>query len=143
MVEAAKAASIHDYIMSLPGGYQTEVGERGSRLSGGQRQRLAVARALLRDTPVVLLDEPTSGLDKENERVVLQSIAKLLQGRTVLMVTHRWRALTGEEAGLSAQPAARFLVMDAGNPVELGTHEELMAHRGLYERLYRSDATEP
>ncbi len=128
VVEAAKAANAHDFIMELPEGYATLVGERGARLSGGQRQRLAIARAVLKDSPVILLDEPTSALDMESEAVVQEALERIMNNRTVLTVAHRLSSIRN---------ADRIYVMDKGSIAETGSHEELLAAGGLYARLYK------
>ncbi len=124
---AARAANAHDFIMELPRGYDTLLGERGTRLSGGQRQRLAIARALLTDPPILILDEATSALDTESERLVQEAVDRLLQGRTVFVIAHRLSTITH---------ADQILVLDHGEIVERGTHAELLAGRGAYHRLY-------
>jgi len=124
---AARAANAAEFIAQLPGGYQTLLGERGTRLSGGQRQRIAIARALLRDPPILLLDEATSALDTESERLVQDAIERLMRDRTVLVVAHRLATVLD---------ADRILVLDGGQLVEQGTHQELLAENGLYRRLY-------
>jgi ATP-binding cassette subfamily B protein len=125
--EAARRAEIHDFITSLPAGYDTVVGERGAALSGGQRQRLAIARALLRNPAILLLDEATSALDPETEAQIQATLARVTKGLTTIMVTHRLS---------SAANAEQIFVLDRGLLVEQGTHAELLAARGLYARLY-------
>jgi subfamily B ATP-binding cassette protein MsbA len=130
---AARAARAHDFIMQLPEGYDTVVGERGTRLSGGQRQRLAIARAILRDPPILIFDEATSALDSESELLVQQAIEQLLAGRTVFVIAHRLSTI---------RRADQILVMEAGRIVERGTHEELLSRDGLYRHLYRLQVAE-
>jgi len=124
---AARAANAHDFIIALPNGYDTVLGERGTRLSGGQRQRLAIARALLVDPPVLILDEATSALDTESERLVQEAVDRLLAGRTVFVIAHRLSTI---------MHADLILVLDRGRIVERGTHTQLLAERGAYFRLH-------
>jgi len=127
VIRAAKIANAHEFIERLPDGYQTLIGERGTRLSGGQRQRLAIARALLKNPPIIILDEATSSLDSESERLVQEAIANLMQDRTTLVIAHRLSTI---------QKANQILVLDAGKMIERGTHQELLANGGIYARLY-------
>jgi ATP-binding cassette, subfamily B, bacterial MsbA len=124
---AAKAGNAHQFIMELPQGYDTLLGERGTRLSGGQRQRLAIARALLSDPPILILDEATSALDTESERLVQEAVDRLLQGRTVFVIAHRLSTIAH---------ADQIVFLDRGEIIERGTHAELLAKRGAYYRLY-------
>ena len=130
---AARAAAAHDFILSLPAGYDTLVGEAGARLSGGQRQRIAIARAFLKDAPILLLDEATSALDTESEAQVQAALARLMAGRTTILIAHRLSTVRG---------AHRIYVIDRGQVVETGDHGSLIKKRGLYARLARSQDLE-
>lgn len=127
VVAAARAAHAHDFIISLPQGYDTVIGELGVKLSGGQRQRLAIARALLKNAPVLILDEATSALDNESERLVQEAVERLMEGRTVLVIAHRLSTI---------RRADRIVVLSQGEIVEAGRHEELLARNAEYRKLY-------
>ena len=127
IINAAKAANAHDFIMGLPDGYDTMTGERGTRLSGGQRQRIAIARAILKDAPVLLLDEPTSALDIESEILAQEALKHIMEKRTVLIIAHRLS---------SVREADEVLVLDQGCIMENGTHEQLIKKDGIYKQLY-------
>jgi ATP-binding cassette, subfamily B, bacterial MsbA len=129
VVAAARAAAAHDFIMGLPKGYDTRVGEAGGLLSGGERQRIAIARALYKDAPILLLDEPTSSLDSESEAKVQTALEQLMRGRTVLMIAHRLSTV---------KKADLICVLDQGRIVETGHHDELVAKGGLYTKLHRT-----
>ena len=127
MIEAARKAAAHDFISALPDGYATIVGEFGGKLSGGQRQRIAIARAFLKDAPILLLDEPTSALDAESDAAIQEALARLMSGRTTLIIAHRLATVAS---------ANSIYVLDQGRVVERGTHKELLAKTGVYSRLY-------
>ncbi|MBI3340521.1 MAG: ABC transporter ATP-binding protein [Chloroflexi bacterium] len=126
---AAKAANIHNFIMELPDGYDTIVGERGYRLSGGEKQRIALARVILKDPRILVLDEATSSLDSESEALIQEALKRVMAGRTSIVIAHRLSTILAAEL---------ILVMDRGRIVERGTHEELLATRGLYSQLYET-----
>ncbi len=127
VIQAAKAAFIHDFVASLPASYDTVIGERGQLVSGGQRQRLAIARAILKNAPILILDEATSSLDTESERLVQQALYNLMQSHTTLVIAHRLSTV---------RIAHRILVMEAGRIVEVGDHDDLMARSGIYRKLH-------
>lgn len=127
IVEAAKMANAHRFIVKLPDGYDTLVGERGNRLSGGERQRIGIARAILKDAPILLLDEPTSALDAQSESLIQEALGRFMQGRTVLVIAHRLSTIKHTD---------EILVLDGGRVVERGTHKGLVAQDGVYRQLY-------
>ena len=125
--DAARAALAEDFILEMPEGYQTVIGERGQRLSGGQRQRIAIARALLKNPPILILDEATSELDTESELLVQRALANLMRGRTVLVIAHRLSTV---------RRAERIIVLDRGTINEVGSHEDLISRGGMYQKLH-------
>ncbi|MCZ7625546.1 MAG: ATP-binding cassette domain-containing protein [Candidatus Methylomirabilis sp.] len=127
VVEAARIANAEEFIEALPARYETRIGERGVRLSGGEKQRIAIARAVLKNPPILILDEATSALDAESERLVQEALDRLMRDRTTFVIAHRLSTVIR---------ADRILVLDGGSCVEQGTHSELMAHGGVYRRLY-------
>jgi subfamily B ATP-binding cassette protein MsbA len=126
--QAARAAHAHDFVVELPDGYDTFIGERGQRISGGQRQRLAIARALLKNSPILILDEATSALDAESERLVQEALANLMRNRTSFVIAHRLSTVRRADA---------IIVLESGRVVEQGRHDELLARPdGVYAKLY-------
>jgi subfamily B ATP-binding cassette protein MsbA len=133
MRRAAKAAAADAFINELENGYKTRLGEDGVKLSGGQRQRIAIARAILRNAPVLLLDEATSALDNESEKAVQAALQELEKGRTTIVIAHRLSTV---------QTADQIIVLDKGQIVEQGRHEELLKNNGLYARMYKTGLRE-
>jgi len=128
VLAAARAADADSFISALPDGYDTPIGQKGRRLSGGQRQRLAIARAMIRDAPVLILDEPTAGIDAESSRRIMEPLRRLMGGRTTIVISHNL---------MTTRDADQIAVIDAGRIIERGDHESLLASAGLYARLYR------
>jgi len=126
--KAARNALAHDFILQMPKGYETVIGEKGFRLSGGEKQRLAIARAILKDAPILILDEATSALDAESESLVQAALANLMQGRTVLVIAHRLGTI---------RRANRIAVLEDGRITAIGSHEELLTSSSTYQRLYQ------
>jgi subfamily B ATP-binding cassette protein MsbA len=131
IVEAAKLANAHEFIAKMPDGYNTMVGERGLTLSGGQRQRIGIARAVIRNAPILILDEPTAALDTESEKLVIEALERLMKGRTVLTIAHRLSTI---------RDAHKIIVLKDGVVAEEGTHEELVGRNGVYAELHRIQA---
>ena len=129
MIEAARAAQIHDFIMTLPKGYETTAGDRGVNLSGGQKQRITIARAILRNTPIIVLDEATAFADPENEEEIVKALSNLLKNKTVIVIAHRLSTIKDVE---------QIVVFDQGEITETGRHDELLEKQGTYERLWRN-----
>ena len=127
--QACRAANIHEFIMSLPAGYETMVGERGYRLSGGEKQRIAIARVILKDPQILILDEATSHLDSQSEALIQDALETVMQGRTSVVIAHRLSTILA---------ADQILVLDQGKLVEQGTHDELVALGGRYRDLYET-----
>jgi subfamily B ATP-binding cassette protein MsbA len=127
LLQASEAALAHEFIGTLPQGYETVIGDRGVKLSGGQRQRLAIARAILKNAPILILDEATSHLDTESEMLVQKALANLMAGRTVIVIAHRISTI---------RRADKIVVLDRGRIVEIGSHDELIHHGGIYHRLH-------
>jgi subfamily B ATP-binding cassette protein MsbA len=127
IMKAAELANAHEFIMKMPGGYDAEIGERGVTLSGGQRERIGIARAFIRNAPILILDEPSAALDAAAERQVLDGLDRLAHGRTVIMIAHRLHTLRGADV---------ILVLQNGEIAEKGSHDELLALSGVYANLY-------
>jgi subfamily B ATP-binding cassette protein MsbA len=129
IVAAAKLANADEFIVRMPGGYDTTIGDRGITLSGGQRQRMGIARAFIRNAPILILDEPTASLDTESEQLVMEGLERLMRGRTVMMITHRLNTIRGADT---------IIVLHNGIVSEQGTHDDLLALGGIYAGLYRT-----
>jgi subfamily B ATP-binding cassette protein MsbA len=131
VIRAARIANAHDFIMATEHGYKTVVGDRGGKLSGGQRQRISIARAILKNPPILILDEATSALDTESEKLVQEALSKLMENRTSLVIAHRLSTIV---------KADEILVLHQGRIAERGTHQSLMVADGIYRRLYEMQA---
>ena len=128
VIAAAKLANVDEFAEKLPDGWHTNIGENGCELSGGERQRISIARAFLKDSPIILLDEATASLDVENETLIQTALSRLIADKTVLVIAHRLRTVAG---------ADKIIVLNEGRVVEEGKHEELLARQGLYKKLYQ------
>ena len=126
MIKAAKKARCHDFIMALPDGYDTVVGEGGGTLSGGEKQRISIARAILKNAPIIILDEATASIDPENEHLIQQAISELTRGKTIITIAHRLATI---------EQADQILVVEDGKIAERGTHQELIRQNGVYKRF--------
>lgn len=131
VIEAAKKACCHDFIMALPDGYDTVIGEGGASLSGGERQRISIARAIMKDAPVIILDEATANVDPENEKELTEAIEALTKEKTVIMIAHRLKTV---------RHAEQILVIDQGRIVQRGTHAELASQDGIYKSFVSARA---
>ncbi len=134
IISAAKLANADEFIVRMPGGYDTPIGERGMTLSGGQRQRIGIARAFIRDAPILILDEPTASLDTESEQLVMEGLDRLMKGRTVIMITHRLHTI---------RAAATIVVLHDGVVAEQGSHDDLLTRGGIYAGLYQTGSVAP
>jgi len=129
VIEAAKKACCHDFIMALPDGYETIIGEGGANLSGGEKQRISIARAIMKDAPIIILDEATANVDPESEQELTSAIEALTKEKTIIMIAHRLKTV---------RHADNILVIDGGKIVQSGTHDELMHQGGIYRRFVES-----